>query len=292
MPHFTYKRPTTQLSQGDILAKTEDIKRVLEKVHPHYLKEDYLYFIVLTQSCDLVRRKGDRCIAQYITLAAIRPLELLIARQIRKYQKDIIEIKGKFVARSKQNLLNNFITRLLNNNEPDYFYLHEDATMGFPESCVAFLRLSIALKASLHYENCLKAKKLELDDNFKAKLGWLVGNIYSRVGTDDWVPDYRDEGQFNKMIQEILNANCLWIDNIKEFLRQVRSKYTSEQIERMRETELQKLVQTIRIPTKKEQILNRLQELLHQDTTITDKSVVGKVIKRIKNDTTISGLLK
>ncbi len=187
--HFTYKEPaSTQLQQGDILRKTEDIKNLLKIVHPHYLKEDYLYFLVLTQSCDLERRSSKACKAPYITLAAVRPIELLLEREIKQYQIQHDLAKGKIIDRSYYAKLQSFTEKLLNNNATEYFYLHEDAGMGFSESCVAFLRLSIAIKSKDHYETCLNAKILELDDTFKAKLGWLVGNIYSRVGTHDWVP--------------------------------------------------------------------------------------------------------
>ena len=77
----------------------------------------------------------------------------------------------------------------MKNKEPDYFFLSDDTSLGFPDRMVAFLKLSISLKADLHYDTCLSAKVLGLTDAFKAKLGWLVGNMYSRVGTPDWVSD-------------------------------------------------------------------------------------------------------
>lgn len=51
---------------------------------------------------------------------------------------------------------------------------------------VAYLKVSIPLKSGEHYDKCLKAKRIELADEFKAKLGWLIGDMYSRVGTTDW----------------------------------------------------------------------------------------------------------
>jgi len=59
MPHFTYADVIDKesLKQGDILEKTEGLKKDLEVYHPHYYtSESYRYFIVLTQSCDLSRR--------------------------------------------------------------------------------------------------------------------------------------------------------------------------------------------------------------------------------------------
>jgi hypothetical protein len=105
-----------------------------------------------------------------------------------------------------------FLERLLNNNEPNYFYLHHDLELGIAEPLVAFLALSIAVKAELHYETCLKARVAQLEDSFQAKLGWLVGNMYSRVGTQDWTPDYFTHEQFENHIETMLGQMCLWVD--------------------------------------------------------------------------------
>ena len=60
--HFTYKsNPDMQsLCQGDILNPTEELMEVLKTVHPYFLNKQYKYFMVLSQSCDLVRRNGEK----------------------------------------------------------------------------------------------------------------------------------------------------------------------------------------------------------------------------------------
>ena len=79
--HFTFEKrvASDDLQQGDVISRTQQLDAVLKDVHPHYFYgEDYRYFLVLTQSCDLVRRPGYKsalCKSRYITLAAIRPLE-------------------------------------------------------------------------------------------------------------------------------------------------------------------------------------------------------------------------
>lgn len=178
MSHFTYSKKIEhdKLKQGDILHKNEEIRSMIQAVHPHYLKEDYKFFIVLTQSCDLIKRDGQ---APYISLAAVRPFDLLLQRKISNYQKTDIERIGRICSQSKKWIIHQFLERLFNNNEPEYFYLYEDDSFGLSEPMVAFLRLSIAVKTDLHYEKCLNAKFIELDENFTAKLGWLVGNMYS-----------------------------------------------------------------------------------------------------------------
>lgn len=291
--HFTYQDEPDlyQLRQGDILKKTDDIKKILETVHSHYLKEDYIYFLVLTQSCDLERRSGKNCKAKYITLAAVRPFDLLIDRQIEKLQSRYKLIKGKILDDSDRNKLFDFIRRLLNNNESDYFYLHQDAGMSFPENCVTFLRLSVAIKANVHYESCLKAKTLELRDEFKAKLGWLVGNIYSRVGTDDWTPKTESESIFKKRINDILDRYCFWID-IKQLNKELLRLYTKDEIDRKTPQAIFEVAEKLELLSKKDQLLKRLKELLLTKGYITDDTIIDKLILSIKNDPEIKAIIK
>lgn len=68
--HFTYKLPDKQsLCQGDLLIPTENLVKELRIRHPHFADQEYRYFMILTQSCDLVRRDGkgwNRIIFFYI----------------------------------------------------------------------------------------------------------------------------------------------------------------------------------------------------------------------------------
>lgn len=63
------------------------------------------------------------------------------------------------------------VERVYNNTEPDFFFLYKEDALNFPKSMVVYLKVSIALKSELHYDACLNAKRLELSDEFKAKLG-------------------------------------------------------------------------------------------------------------------------
>lgn len=186
--HFTYKEhpDMASLCQGDLLEVNDSIREVLKEVHPYFLNKQYKYFMVLTQSCDLVRRDGVNCKTPYITLAAVRSFDDFFEKKL---------VSDKYVEEVNECLLMNnrqreralqLLERIYNNTEPDYFFLYKEEALNFPESMIACLKVSIALKSKLHYEECLNAKVLELSDEFKAKLGWLVGNIYSRVGTTDW----------------------------------------------------------------------------------------------------------
>ena len=208
--HFTYKKTPdmSSLCQGDVLQVTDELREVLKEVHPYFLNEQYKYFMVLTQSCDLVRRDGIKCKTPYITLAAVRNFDdffenRLVSDKYAERVNDYLLVTSKNKDRAYQ-----LLERIYNNTEPDYFFLYKEESLDFPSSMIASLKVSIAIKSALHYDECLSAKVLELSDEFKAKLGWLVGNIYSRVGTTDWESILTQQQRVN-MLNEELCSHCV-----------------------------------------------------------------------------------
>jgi hypothetical protein len=76
------------------------------------------------------------------------------------------------------------LERLLHNTEDGFFFLKKDSHPELIEDLCVFLALSVAIRAD-QYEACLTAKIAQMDHIFAAKVGWLVGNLYSRIGTPD-----------------------------------------------------------------------------------------------------------
>ncbi len=218
--HFTYRETQGDLQQGDLLKITDEIKEVLSTYYSYYANHpDYSYFMVLTQSCDLDRYGSKQCKARYITIAAVRPIRTVFSRELERHQRSSLEKNGNLCSRERQHWIRDFLIKLLNNNIPKYFYLAEDPEFGLDQANVAFLKLAIPIKVK-HYKICLKARFVQLNDIFQAKLGWLIGNLYSRVGTPDWVPKQKTEEEFDSIVEETLNNMCLWIDDrILEHLR-------------------------------------------------------------------------
>lgn len=213
--HFTYdpQPDFSVLRQGDILGKTEQLQKLLEKYHAHYSRPEYTHFQILTQSCDLVRRSGDKCSARYITLAAVRDLDTAVKRMIEDEVDKKVEIQGDLYCSDKhKNRLASLLKTLFNNNSKEYFFLKASPSQKLYEDGCTFLYLSIAIKAHEHYQLCLNAKRLELVENFRAKLGWMVGNLYSRVGTEDYVPGaLPDNKSFNRLIDNTLEKHIGWV---------------------------------------------------------------------------------
>lgn len=78
---------------------------------------------------------------------------------------------------------------------------------------MAFLSLSVPIKSQLHYEKCLKARIAQLREVFRAKLGWLAGDIYSRVATPDWAPKNLSDKDFNSIIETLIEEQAWWVDD-------------------------------------------------------------------------------
>ncbi len=229
MMHFTYQEldNTKDLMQGDILERKNELYDILYSYHKHYATHpDYKYFIVLTQSCDLIRRE-NRCKSPYITLAAVRSIDTLLRRQLKEYQHgSSLEAELNICAEEEMSKLKDFLVKLYNNNIPGYFFLRRDPVINLNSDYVAFLNLSISIKANEHYDKCVNTRFAHLEPIFQAKLGWQVGTHYSRVGTQDWAPDFVTEEKFSEIIDEQVYNLCSWAPRIslKKIKKLVKDK--------------------------------------------------------------------
>lgn len=210
--HYTYKEPNLkELKQGDILKKTPGLLALIEEVHPHYARDDYLYFQILTQTCDLARRGGE-CKSRYITLAAVRKMDLVIQRAIEKFSDKTVFLDKLVCSTKHKRSLTDFFNKLLNNNDTNHFFLKSAPEFGLEMDCCTQLHLSISVRAYQHFDVCLGAKILELNENFRAKLGWLVGNLYSRIGTEDYVPGaIPDLKTYDDYVEERIHDYVVWV---------------------------------------------------------------------------------
>lgn len=294
--HFTYVEELSKedLRQGDLLRRSNELDEVLGLIHPHYLKPDYLYFIVLTQSCDLVRRNDKSCKAKYINLAAVRPFSLALQRKALDIQKNEFERHVNICRKNKRTTLQSFLKNVLDNNHSEYFYLHDDNELDLHEPCVVFLRLSIGLRSDEHYEKCLKAKFLELNEEFRAKLGWLTGNMYSRIGTRDWAVDTDSRKQFNNMISDILDRNFIWLDSNSA---NAINKYIVKenlQVDTMHKDDINRLIESPPLPPsadKKQQVLKSIKKIIMK-SEIEKEIDVDRLLKKIENDTVFKSFIK
>jgi hypothetical protein len=286
--HFTYEPALskTDLMQGDVLARTPAINKLLEEVHPHFRNPKNLFFMVLTQSCDLVQRgPGKLCKARYIAIAPVRALDLVVERHFA--QQNQAEVRAALPVRGHKSKgkATEFLQRLFNNNESGFFYLDAEDT-ELPTDCVAFLNLSIALRAELHFHVCLESKVLQLNEAFQAKLGWLVGQLYSRVGTQDWPAT-----TLSHKIKKILADAAIWVDDghigaletaYREFAtRNPNAAMTFEKI----------TDEITRLPSRKQRVIKRAASVISEALGPEGEVLADRLRRRLESDAALTGLL-
>lgn len=211
--HWTYEEkfdPDDDLEQGDILLPNDALSKLFDEVHPHFCNPKYVGFIVLTQSCDLVRRKGS-CSARYLNLGVIRQLDGVLTSLLDATCRSVA--KGIYVAESKHEA-KKLLARVFNQNEQGLglFYLHPDADVGIGKPSIALLRVAVAFRHE-HYDVIRGARCGRLSPEFRNKLGWLVGNIFSRIGTPDW-SDRDDASVIDDLSTSLLKENGIWLAEV------------------------------------------------------------------------------
>jgi hypothetical protein len=189
-----------------------------------------------------------------------------------------------------------FIERLLNNNEPGYFYLHSDLELEIADPVVAFLALSISIKSGDHYNTCSQARIAQLHGPFQAKLGWLVGNLYSRVGTQDWVPGaYTSKEQFDEHLDTIVQELCLWVnDKIMPKISKEEDRLRNEKNDpsyNLTPDDLENIVTRLgqERESKKERVIDQVIDVTNNLYPAIDRE---KLRARLKNDAKITQLLR
>ncbi len=259
--HFIYDTlDPNQLHQGDVLKRTDELVDLLKRIHRHYAEHDsYRYFLVLTQSCDLVRRDNTA----YITIAAVRPVEDVLSREARQYQEWWEEPK-RIIDADAYNKLRLFGESLLNNNVSNYFYLHQVPEKDgiVTEPACAFLALSITLRIE-HYDLCLAAKVAQIKEGFRAKLGWLVGDIYSRIGTTEWDEIY-GQNSAGKNASGLLKTHFLKPIDKRRIEQATDRLKQSAPLESYSPDEILEAISNTRIVKRRERFKNQLQEILSQ----------------------------
>ena len=163
----------------------------------------------------------------------------------------------------------------------------EDA-LEFPESMVAYLKVSIALKSNEHYDKCLNAKKIELTDEFKAKLGWLVGNMYSRVGTADWGGVMSDQSR-KEMLNNDLNSMCI-IGN-KEQLKMLKREFLEKKEFSFNHEEAVEFISNIALKTKYDKVMDIIEDVIQTSGKKIPVDEKEKLLKSIRSRSVLKTLI-
>lgn len=267
---------TDDLQQGDLLERTAEILHIMEQYHSYFVDDKYSYFMILTQSCDLALRNGE-CKAPYTTLCAVRPVEVAVERELERILTDEFSRRSRSGNGKEKEKLLMFLERLLNNNEPEYFYLHEDAQLGLGDRYCAMLRLNVPLRTKDHYETCRSARILTLSEAFRAKLGWLVGDLFGRVGTEDW-----PKKDMQRIQDELIRTSgYLWTDE-----RKIQATRLLPGMEDKSAAELQQIIKKAKLPNKKQEVLAAILEELKEHLP-KEEAALNKIKQRLSENTIV-----
>jgi hypothetical protein len=288
--HWTYEEINSDLDlyQGDILEPTEELRFILKEVHPHFLDPKYSAFLLITQTCDMVYRSGD-INTDYLSIAVIRPLESVIHDFLSHVCRPVTK---KVYLKETKNKAYDLMERLLNQNEHalGLFYLHQDSSSGINTPSVALLRISVTLRVE-HYEVLKNARKGRLKAEFRNKLGWLVGNLYARIGTEDWHKDERIK-EMGKLIEQYISGKddfsptwipSSWVENAKK---------NGVNFEQLPGNDISETLSKYKPPTAKEQIVEQVKRVLCEIVSDMDKGTLTKIGNRLFNDALFSKAIR
>lgn len=278
--HWTYEdiSPSDQdLRQGDILYPTEALREVLTENFPHFSDSKYLAFLVTTQCCDLIRRDGHSCKAGHISIAVIRDFETVIETFLDSVCERVSA--GVYLRKSKSQA-NDLVTRILNQNEQTIglFYLHPDESCGIAEEAVALLRVTVSLPAEEHYATLQEARRGRLRPEFRNKLGWLVGNLYSRIGTPDWSDQENGGRDLKELIQKFLDfQQYAWVE--ESWVRAAKAQ--DIELENLSRDEVLKALEEHSPEPFPKQIANDVKRRLDEVLSELPRSVAGIVLNDV-----------
>lgn len=275
----------SSLCQGDVIHRSPPLADAISEAHEYYGRaQDYTHFVVLTQSCDLVRRDG-RINAPYLTLAAARPIRIVISKFIESSINEIDNSGIRVIKSTTRRRLEQLLERLIHNTEDGLFYLPEDGCEAISEDLCVFLHLSIALRTD-HYPILLQNKIAEIDDIFRAKLGWLKGNIYSRVATPD-VEEYVDNPKAYKREfykKHTPEEEYLWLSNFQLTLlkKQIREFVGANKVGVIDEDNAQTIID--KLPTDADIVVKSIVDrMVNRQIIANDPEVIKKTQNVIKN---------
>ena len=283
--HWTYESvtPDSDLQQGDILEFTDNIRDLCKQIHPYFDNDKFLGFMVITQSCDLVRRKKNNCNAHYINLAVMRSLEDILPTLLDSV---CVSLAPCVYSDESKDEANKLLSRIFNQNEQalGLFYLHPDEQAGVAVPSVVLLRVSVSFRAE-HYKTFERARRGRLKPEFKSKLGWLTGNLFSRIGTTDWSESSDRKEWLDKLIALFMGYNesqqsekfPLWVNKtcVNAAIK------AGENFNQLKKDEILSTITKYAPPTPKEDIVKTVKENIKKVIPEIADEAIAKIANRL-----------
>jgi len=150
---------------------------------------------------------------------------------------------------------------------------------------VALLQVSIALRAHEHYDTLRLARCGRLTPEFRARLGWLIGNLYSRVATEDIAPEREKELLSTFLPRRSVDPRCpVWVPSAEVD----RAQAAGVRLASLGVADLPVVLARHASPPAKEVALERVLAVLQDVLCQLPSGSLEKVTKRLDNDAVFS----
>lgn len=273
------------MAQGDILERSEELVGLLRRFHRHFLDPKFLAFVVVTQSCDLVRNQKRSCKASHISLAVVRSLDDVLEEYLVQNCIATGFPRGVLIEEQRSKA-EQFLERLLNQNEQalGLFYLYPEADAGIDDHAVAKLRVTISFENE-HYEVFQRARVGRLASEFCSKLGWLKGNLYSRVATTDWKETELRREEYKSLVKKFLGSEGTkprWRWLPRTYINQAKTDQVSFDGMNLDEcaAEIRKHIPL----THRKRAIARVEEIAHKVFGPTEQAKIAEVTRQLETD--------
>jgi hypothetical protein len=141
------------------------------------------------------------------------------------------------------------------------------------------LRICVEANAKEFYKILQKARTGRLNAEFRNRLGWLVGNLYSKVATEDWSKTEAEEKRMVAIIDKLISADVYdWV-NKKTFEAATEAHENLEILSR--EEVLLKLKEYQPIPRKTE-LLGEIKKVIMEILSDLGKTIAYNVLKDLE----------
>ena len=138
-----------------------------------------------------------------------------------------------------------------------------------------------------HFGICLQAKTCQLKEAFQAKLGWLIGNLYSRVATAEWDTENPGDllsGQVKKLLRQSF-VTCE-DEQIREGISALKRDGT---LDAKSPVEIAETIKRTRVVPRSKQFRDRVGEVLSGMKVV--EPLRGKLTYALKTDDALKQLI-
>lgn len=281
--------PST-LMQGDLLKRNKLLGETLREHSENPLNfEAIQYFVVLNQSCDLVLR-NKKPKTQYITFAPVYDLAIAINERTNKLKDNNIDGQISICNSKDRTQTLQYVERLLNNSERDYFCLPLECHESFSDDHCISLNLTISI-SNKFYNQCLNSKIGQMEEIFAAKLGWMAGNKFSRVATPDIEDILKRTGNATSykstFIARAFSSQTIWLSThqIRELKKIIKRSNVSKPLSNRKLLEL-----TNQVPSNYSLAISRIVAILLNDK-IVNYEQVDEIKEKLTNDKNLKSLV-